>query len=90
MASNCKFCGAEVMWVTMRDTGAKNPLEPTPHRDGYIAVAGVTGISLNRADENKERSNGRKLYRSHRQVCKGSRSTSASSHLRNVMEQLGK
>ena len=67
----CKHCRAEVRWVTMRDTGAKQPLDVAPHPKGNIAVVGAgTAIVIRRSDLPRYVAQGYVFYRSHFATCR--------------------
>ena len=68
--SLCKSCKAEILWVTMQDSGKKQPLDVVPTEGGSIVVMGEKARVLKVADRARYVGAGNRLYVSHFATCK--------------------
>ena len=71
-ATQCKSCGAAIVWVTMEGSGKAMPLDVTPSREmGTIVVSpdGKTGTVLSGLTLAAAKTEGRLAYLSHFASC---------------------
>jgi hypothetical protein len=72
-ASECRSCGALILWVEWAKSGKKMPIDVTPSDDGDVAVtyrkAENKLIASKAAQLTDEELRGRNLYLSHFSTC---------------------
>jgi hypothetical protein len=91
----CRACSAEILWVTMADSGKRAPLDMVPTTAGSIAVAGTTARVLTGEQRERVLAAGNRLYVSHFATCSNPdyfrrKPESAHARLHRVMKDLGK
>ena len=70
--SQCKSCGAEVLWVKLVPMNRLNPVNPTPTREGNIRMLGqrkAVAKVLSKADLETAALASEELYTSHFATC---------------------
>jgi hypothetical protein len=68
--TRCKYCGKEVLWVTMVASQKKAPLDPVRVDTGNIVCMGDKAKTLSRAAQQKYLAAGNLLYMNHHATCK--------------------
>lgn len=70
--SQCRSCGAEVLWVKLIPHNRLNPLNPTPTREGNIRMLGqrkAVARVLGKEDMATAKLASEELYTSHFATC---------------------
>jgi hypothetical protein len=88
--SDCRSCGAEIIWITTHPGGRSMPLDPKPHPEGNVLVdmdarRGVV-LSVKSRQVVLEETPDEPLYRSHFATCPNAESHRRGSQAR-VREQ---
>lgn len=73
--SSCRSCGAEILWITMEDSGKKMPIDVVPDdANGTVVILGGTkGRVCTRSELVHYAACGRRFYRSHFATCPNAR-----------------
>ena len=72
MSSNprCRYCGQEIVWLKMQETGRLHPVDVAPSPRGSIAiVGGYRALVVRASDRPRAIAAGRRLYMSHMASC---------------------
>jgi hypothetical protein len=68
--ARCRYCGQEILWLKMQETGRLHPVDVKPSARGSIAiVGGYRALVVRASDRPRAIAAGRRLYMSHMASC---------------------